>query len=172
MNLALSNINLSKKILNKSVRNFLGKKRLNDFKFCNVYNKICYENSFNFYSILIPKELKANILNKLKEDNFFKEIKSINFIPSTNCEINNISVIFDNEKILFIFSYDEKIYLYYSKYYIINDDFSIKKVDLKLNKNIKYNIKKPTKNLESFFEIKNFPLFGFGFSVIKNHIFD
>ena len=172
LNLALSNINLSKKILNKSVRNFLGKKRLNDFKFCNVYNKICYENSFNFYSILIPKELKANILNKLKEDNFFKEIKSINFIPSTNCEINNISVIFDNEKILFIFSYDEKIYLYYSKYYIINDDFSIKKVDLKLNKNIKYNIKKPTKNLESFFEIKNFPLFGFGFSVIKNHIFD
>jgi hypothetical protein len=70
---AFSNINISKYILNKSIRNFLGKKRIYDNKFYNIYNKVCQENSFNCISLLIPIELKLNIIKKLREDGLFAE---------------------------------------------------------------------------------------------------
>ena len=166
-----SNINISKYILNKSIRNFLGKKRLYDNKFFNIYNKVSQENSFNCISVIIPIELKLNIIKKLREDKIFVEDNSINFIPSTNCEVKNIVDIFMREKIMFIFSYHKNIYLYYYNYYLINEDYSINKVNFQLDKNIKSNYKIPTKNIEIFTDIKYFPLFCFGFTVIKNHMF-
>ena len=166
-----SNINISKYILNKSIRNFLGKKRFYDNKFFNTYNKVSQENSFNCISVIIPIELKLTIIKRLREDNIFVEDNSINFIPSTNCKVKNIVDIFMHEKIMFIFSYHENIYLYYYNYYLINEDYSIDKVNFQLDKKIKSKFKIPSKNIEIFTDIKNYPLFCFGFTVIKNHMF-
>ena len=169
--LALTNINLSKNIINKSVSTFLGKKRLFEDKFINVYNKISQEKAFNCISVIIPIELKSKIIEKLKEDGIFSDEKSINFIPSINCNPKEIPSIFFYQKNLFIFSYGGLIYLYYYNYYLISNDFSVTKID---NPNIVINstCKKPTKNLVSFFDMTKFPLFCFGFTVIKNHIFE
>ena len=169
--LALTNINLSKNIINKSISNFLGKKRLFENKFKNVYNKISQEKAFNCISVIIPIELKTNIIEELKNDGIFSDEKSINLIPSTNCKFKEIPSIFFNQKIMFIFSYKNNIYLYYYNYYLIKNNFSVSKIDMP-NINTTSHSKKPNKNLDSFFEIKNFPLFCFGFTVIKNHIFE
>ena len=169
---AFSNINISKYILNKSIRNFLGKKRIYDNKFYNIYNKVSQENSFNCISLLIPIELKLNIIKKLREDGIFTEDNIINFIPSTNCNLYYIEDIFIKEKIMFIFSYHKNIYLYYNNYYLINKDYSIDKVNFELDKNKKSKCKIPPSNIKAFTDILFYPLFCFGFTVIKNHMFD
>ena len=168
---AFSNINISKYILNKSIRNFLGKKRIYDNKFYNIYNKVCQENSFNCISLLIPIELKLNIIKKLREDGLFAEGIIINFIPSTNCKVYHIEDIFMKEKIMFIFSYQKNIYLYYNNYYLINKDYIIDKVNFKLDKIQKSTSKIPSRNIKIFTDILYYPLFCFGFTVIKNHKF-
>ena len=169
---AFSNINISKYILNKSIRNFLGKKRIYDNKFYNIYNKVSQENSFNCISLLIPIELKLNIIKKLREDGIFTEDNIINFIPSTNCNLYYIEDIFMKEKIMFIFSYHKNIYLYYNNYYLINKDYSIDKVNFELDKNKKSKCKIPPRNIKTFTDILSYPFFCFGFTVIKNHKFD
>ena len=168
---AFSNINMSKYILNKSIRNFLGKKRIYDNKFYNIYNKVSQENSFNCISLLIPIELKLSIINKLREDGIFVKDNIINFIPSTNCKINYIEDIFMKEKIMFIFSYNKDIYLYYNNYYLINEDYTIDKVNFELDKAKKSKCKIPSRNIKIFTNILFYPLFCFGFTVIKNHMF-
>lgn len=167
---ALENINKSKKILSLSARNYLGKKRLLDNKFIDVYNKVSEDNSFNCITIMIPSELKKNILELLYKEKIFQEETSINFIPSINCKLEEIKKIFAQEKIMFIFSYENKVYLFYYNYFIIQDDLVVVKSDFKCLK--KTVVKKPNSNLKSFFDIKKYPSFCFGFNVVKDHILD
>ena len=167
---ALENINKSKKILSLSALKYLGKKRLLDNKFIDVYNKVSEDNSFNCITIMIPSELKKNILELLYKEKIFQEETSINFIPSINCKLEEINRIFAQEKIMFIFSYENKVYLFYYKYFIIQDDLVLVKSDFKCLK--KTDVKKPNSNLKSFFDIKKYPSFCFGFNVVKEHILD
>ena len=106
----LENINKSKNILSLSARHYLGKKRLLENKFIDVYNKVSQDNYFNCITIRIPSELKKNILEILYKEQIFQDEKSINFIPSINCKLEEIKRIFIQEKIMFIFSYENIIY--------------------------------------------------------------
>jgi len=71
---------------------------------------------------------------------------------------------------MFIFSYENIIYLFYYNYYKILDDFQVIKCDFNGRKN--FNIIRPNNNLNSFFDIKNYQSFCFGFNVIKNYLLD
>ena len=167
---ALSNIKTSKNILNKSIRSYLGKKRIYNNKFINIYNKIAEDNNFNCITVIIPNNIKNKIIMAFNKDNIFNEDKIINFIPGVNCDFKDMERIFKNQRIMFIFSYKKLIYLYYVNYYIFDDDFCVNKVNF--NPTIKGKPIKPNDNLKSFLEIKNYPLFCFGFNIYKNHIFD
>ena len=113
----------------------MGKKRLLENKFIDVYNKVSQDISFNCITIIIPSELKKNILDLLYKEQIFQEETSINFIPSINCKLEEIQRIFIQEKIMFIFSYENKIYLFYYNYYIIQDNLDVIKSDFKYKKN-------------------------------------
>ena len=165
---ALSNINISKKILKFSARNYLGRKRSHNNKFINIYDKFSHDNAFNCITLIIPIELKNNIIEILYKEQIFLEEKSINFVPSINCKLEEIKRIFAQEKIMFIFSYENIIYLFYYNYYKILDDFQVIKCDFNGRKN--FNIIRPNNNLNSFFDIKNYQSFCFGFNVIKNYL--
>jgi hypothetical protein len=167
---ALTNINISKKILKFSARNYLGIKRLHDNKFIDIYDKFSHDNAFNCITLTIPIELKNNIIDILYKEQIFLEEKSINFVPSINCKLEEIKRIFAQEKIMFIFSYENSIYLFYYNYYKILDDFQVIKCDFNGRKN--FNIIRPNNNLNSFFDIKNYQSFCFGFNVIKNYLLD
>ena len=167
---ALTNINISKKILKFSARNYLGIKRLHDNKFIDIYDKFSHDNAFNCITLTIPIELKNNIIDILYKEQIFLEEKSINFVPSINCKLEEIKRIFTQEKIMFIFSYENIIYLFYYNYYEILDDFQVIKHDFNGGKN--EGIIRPNNNLNSFFDIKKYPSFCFGFNVIKNYLFD
>ena len=168
----LSNIKTSKAIINLSIRNYLGKKRLYSNKFINVYNKICEDNNFNCIKIDIPIKLKSNILLILYKKNIFKEGSSINFIPSINCKITDLQKIFSLENNMFIFSDGHMIFLYYYSYYKINEDYSIVETSEFTNVNKITNFKIPTSNLNIFFDALNYPFYCFGFNVIINHNFN
>lgn len=167
---ALTNINISKKILKFSARNYLGRKRLHENKFIDIYDKFSHDNAFNCITLIIPIELKNNIIEILYKEQIFLEEKSINFVPSINCKLEEIKRIFSQEKIMFIFSYENIIYLFYYNYYKILDDFQVIKHDFNGGKNL--DIIRPNNNLNSFFDIKNYPSFCFGFNVIKNYLLD
>lgn len=167
--IALSNIKISKNIMKISTRNYLGKKRMYDNKFINVYNKICHDNCFDCISVIIPNKLKKNILKELYKENLIPRNTSINFIPSTNCIISKLEKIFEHEKMLFIFSYDNNNYLFYYSYYMIYNDFSIVKTKFSLpNTEISY-IKPKNNDVKSFSDILKYPLFCFCYNIIKEH---
>ena len=153
-----------------SARNYLGIKRLHDNKFIDIYDKFSHDNAFNCITLIIPIELKNNIIEILYKEQIFLEEKSINFVPSINCKLEEIKRIFTQEKIMFIFSYENIIYLFYYNYYEILDDFQVIKHDFNGGKN--EGIIRPNNNLNSFFDIKKYPSFCFGFNVIKNYLFD
>ena len=164
---ALSDIKKSKFILNESSHSYIGRKRMFSNKFINIYNKICHDNAFNCISVVIPIELKKNII---KEINIISEC--INFIPSTNCLAKEIENIFKHEKNIFIFSYKDIIYFFYKYYYIINEkDFSITKTIFRVPRaNIVFSKKDIIIN--SLSDIKKYPLFCICYIIIENHNFN
>ena len=68
---AVNDISNSLIMLNKAVKQFLGKKSLYEGKFINAYNKIYKENDLNIISIKIPALLKENIVKQLINDKYF-----------------------------------------------------------------------------------------------------
>ena len=168
-----SDINLSKYIIKESTKLYLIKKKYTNKTFIDIYNKICEKNCYECIKVSIPLELKENIIKIFISEKYIKDEDIINFIPSSNYKGTEIEDIFKNFNNMIIFSYDKNIYLYYYSYYIIYDNFEIKKIDdLIINNSIDLNdVKSPNKNLDDFKKIKNFPLFYFCFNVIKNYNF-
>ena len=74
---------------------------------------------------------------------------------------------------MIIFSCNNNIYLYYYSFYLINDNFEIKKInDFTINNSYNLNeVKTPNENIDEFIKIKNYSLFHFCFIVIKNYNF-
>ena len=70
---ALTNINISKKILKFSARNYLGRKRLHDNKFNNIYDKFSHDNAFNCITLIIPIKLKKKLRYYIKNRYFLKK---------------------------------------------------------------------------------------------------
>ena len=170
---ALSDIRVSKNVMNISVRNYLGKKRLYDNNFINVYNKISEDNHFSCITIPIPKNLKKNIVDIFYKENIVNQGTNINFIPSTNFSFNELKKIKLNEKIMIIFSHDNKIYLYYIYYFLIKDNYSIEKINFEADDNFEMETTTlPKKNLKTFIDIKQYPLFCFCFNVIEDYNFN
>jgi len=170
---AISNINLSKYIIEKSTKKYLLKRKNNNKTFLDTYKKICEINFHEYIKVFIPIELKNNIVRIFILEKYIEDKDIINFIPSTNyigTEIKNIFKITNN---MSIFSYNNNIYLYYYSYYLINDNFEINKINnfaFHVSKNLN-DIKFPDKNIDDFEKIKDYPLFHFCFNVIKNYNF-
>ena len=125
------------------------------------------------YNIFIPIKLKRNLIKMFISEKYIEDKDLINFIPSTNYKGEEIENIFKITKNMIIFSYNNNIYLFYYSYYLINDDFEIKKTNNFVinNSNDLNDVKSPNKNINEFKKIKNYPLFHFCFNVIKNYNF-
>ena len=169
----ISEINLSKYIISESAKKYLIKRRNTNKTFIETYNKICEINFHECIKIFIPIKLKDNIIRIFISEKYIEDKDIISFIPSSNykgVEIENIFKITNN---MIIFSCNNKIYLYYYSYYLINDNFEIKKINnFTINKSNNLNkVKTPDKNIDEFIKIKNYPLFHFCFNVIKNYNF-
>ena len=170
----ISNINLSKYIIGKSTKQYLIKRKNTKKTFVDIYNKICEINFHEYIKVFIPIALKNNIIRIFIADKHIGDKDIINFLPSSNYIGTEIEYIFENNKNMIIFSYNNKIYLYYYSYYLINDNFEINKINnfvINEPKNLK-EIKSPNKDIEEFQKIKDYPLFHFCFNVIKNYSFE
>ena len=169
----ISNINLSKYIIEKSTKQYLIKRKNTNKTFIDIYNKICEINFHEYIKVFIPIELKNNIIKIFISEKYIEDKDIINFIPSSNYIGSEIEKIFQITNNMIIFSYNNNIYLYYYSYYLINDKFEINKINnfvIHYPKNLK-DIKSPNKNIDEFQKIKDYPLFHFCFNVIKNYNF-
>ena len=170
----ISNINLSKYIIGKSTKQYLIKRKNTKKTFVDIYNKICEINFHEYIKVFIPIALKNNIIRIFIADKHIGDKDIINFLPSSNYIGTEIESVFNITKNMIIFSYNNKIYLYYYSYYLINDNFEINKINnfvIHEPKNLK-EIKSPNKDIEEFQKIKNYPLYHFCFNVIKNYNFE
>ena len=170
----ISNINLSKYIIGKSTKQYLIKRKNTKKTFVDIYNKICEINFHEYIKVFIPIALKNNIIRIFIADKHIGDKDIINFFPSSNYIGTEIESVFNITKNMIIFSYNNKIYLYYYSYYLINDNFEINKINnfvINEPKNLK-EIKSPNKDIEEFQKIKNYPLYHFCFNVIKNYNFE
>ena len=170
----ISNINLSKYIIGKSTKQYLIKRKNTKKTFVDIYNKICEINFHEYIKVFIPIALKNNIIRIFIADKHIGDKDIINFLPSSNYIGTEIESVFNITKNMIIFSYNNKIYLYYYSYYLINDNFEINKINnfvIHEPKNLK-EIKSPNKDIEEFQKIKNYLLYHFCFNVIKNYNFE
>ena len=169
----LSEINLSKYIIEESAKQYLVKRKNTKKTFIEIYNKMCKINFYECINIFIPIKLKNNLIKLFISEKYIKDGDIINFIPSSNYKGEEVESIFKITNNMIIFSYNKEIYLYYYSCYLINDDFEIKKTNnfvIDKSNNLD-DVKSPNKDIDEFKEIKNYPLFHFCFNVIKNHKF-
>ena len=177
---AVNDISNSLIMLNKAVKQFLGKKSLYEGKFINAYNKIYKENDLNIISIKIPALLKENIVKQLINDKYFLEKTNFIFWQSSNCEIEQLLKVFQLTNNLILFSDNNNIYYYYNDLYEIDDlnKYSIKKSHLTIDNFIGLDLKeinqlkRPTKNIKTFAKIQDYPRFCFCFNIIQNFQFN
>ena len=167
----ISDINLSKNIMKESTKKYLMKRKNTDKTFIDIYNKFCQIYSHECKKVFIPKKLKENIIKIFISLDLIKNTDTINFIPSSNYIGTEIETIFNTTNNMIIFSYENKVYLYYFYYFKIDDKLEIIKID-NLNINNSNNTKSPKKNLSEFNKIKKYPLFYFCFNIIKNYNFE
>ena len=167
---AISDINLSKYIIKESTKKYLIKRKNTNKTFIDIYNKVSEINFHECIKVIIPNELKKNIIKIFIYNGYIKPEDKINFIPSTNYKGTEIEKLFSNTNNLIIFGYKNNMYFYYYSYFQINDEFKINQLD---NFSIKgsNDVKSPKKNLDDFKKIINYPLFYFCFNIIKNHNF-
>ena len=126
---AISEIYLSKYIIEESTKKYLIKRKNTKKTFIEIYNKIRKINFHECINIFIPIKLKNNFIKLFISEKYSEDKNIINFIPSSNYKGEEIENIFKNTKNMIIFSYNNNIYLYYYSYYLIDDDFEIKKIN-------------------------------------------
>ena len=167
---AISNINLSKYIIKESTKKYLIKWKTTNKSFIDIYNKVCEINLHECIKVLIPIELKKNIIKTFIYKGYISPKDKINFIPSTNYDGTDIEKLFSNTNNMIIFGYKNNMYFYYYSYFHINDEYKINEIN---NFSFKRtdDIKSPKKNIDDFKKIKKYPLFYFCFNIIKNHNF-
>lgn len=185
---ALSDNIKSKNDMKKAIMNFLGKKRLYNNMFIEPISekeeKIIYKrNKFNTYikasegilfsprKVIIPLQIKKNIIAKLYEKNYFTKDTHINFIFSSNYRGTKIINLYNFTKNVILFSYNDDIYLYYSNYYKIKEDYTLEETENLVFPNKIKKIMKPKQNIK-FNDIKKYPLFCFCYRIIIDYNFD
>ena len=168
---ALSDNIKSKNVMKKAIMNFLGKKRLYNNIFINTYIKASEGILFSPRKVIIPLQIKKNIIAKLYEKNYLTKDTHINFIFSSNYRGTKIIKLYNFIKNVILFSYNDEIYLYYSNYYKIKEDYTLEETENLVFPNKIKKIVKPKQNIK-FNDIKKYPLFCFCYRIIIDYNFD